>query len=175
MFFGYFFAACAYILYAFSRFCRRKQMMLLFDLASKPFIAASAYFFNSLSGSYIFAMICIVLVVVNLKVKLRVRWLPVYLFFQMIYLVIFYYTYAGLPSILITTCVSITLFSMWWLPPQQMRLVGGINGFTSLAYHLSIHNWLGLLEIASIASNLAAYAKMRHDKKKIRRKRKSLT
>jgi len=159
MLLGYLFTACSYLLYAISRFCKRKQMILLFDLASKPFMALSLYYFNSLSGAYIFFVICFMLIVANIKEKMHFRCLIGYLFFQTLYLIILYYTYTGYSSALITLCVSITLFSIWWLPPQKMRLVGGFNGLLSLTYHLSIHNWLGLFEIASIASNFLAYHK----------------
>jgi len=170
IFLGYFFVACAYALYAYSRFCKSKQLMLFFNLCSKPFMAAGLYFFNSLSGSYVLLVSCLMLITTNIKEKLKTRWLLGYIFFQAIYLVILYYTYIGYSSILITLCVSITLFSTWWLSPQKMRLIGGINGFLALAYHLSVRNWLGLLEITGIISSFSAYIKARKKSKKNHKK-----
>lgn len=165
IFWGYFFATCSYLTYCIGRFLKLKKGMLLFDLLSKPLMAIALYFFNSLSGAYILLVACLVLIVSNIKERLHTRWLAAYILFQLLYLIIFYHTYIGLSSILITTCVSITLFSIWWLPPQKMRLIGGFNGLTSLTYHLSLHNWLGIMEVVVMASNFAAYFKMRKKRK----------
>lgn len=171
IFWGYFFTACAYFLYGASRFCKTKQYMLLLDLLSKPFMAAGLYYFQSLSGSYIMLVICFMLIAANLKEHFKTKWLIGYLFFQSLYLLILYHTYIGFSSILITLCVSITLFCTWWLPPQKMRLICGFNCFISLAYHLSIRNWLGIFELISMTSNFSAYYNM---KRKSKRKLKSI-
>ena len=96
-----------------------------------------------------------------IKERLNKKWLFGYIFFQSLYLAILFYTYAGIPSILVVATVSVTLFCIWWLPPQQMRVVGGLNCFTYLAYQISIKNWAGLLEILVILSNFFSFLKYR--------------
>ena len=156
---GYFFTILNYACYCLSRFMKHKKMMLLLDLLAKVFTALGLYFLDSLSGAYIFIAVFFMLIVANIKERLNKKWLFGYIFFQSLYLAILLYTYAGIPSILVVTTVSITLFCIWWLPPQQMRVVGGLNCFTYLAYQISIKNWAGLLEILVILSNFFSFLK----------------
>ena len=156
---GYFFTILNYACYCLSRFMKHKKMMLLLDLLAKVFTALGLYFLDSLSGAYIFIAVFFMLIVANIKERLNKKWLFGYIFFQSLYLAILLYTYAGIPSILVVTTVSITLFCIWWLPPQQMRVVGGLNCFIYLAYQISIKNWAGLLEILVILSNFFSFLK----------------
>ncbi len=158
---GYLFTVLNYVCYCLSRFMRLKKAMLLWDLMAKVFISMGLYCFGSLSGAYISMAVFFMLIVANIRERLNKKWLGSYLFFQALYLVILYYTYIGISSILVVLTVSITLFSVWWLPPQKMRLVGGLNGFTYLAYQISIRNWAGLLEIFVILSNFISFWKYR--------------
>lgn len=161
---GYFFTLLAYTTYCLSRFMKYKKMMLSLDLISKVFTAMGLYFLDSLSGAYIFIVVFFMLIAVNIKERLHKKWLLGYVFFQITYLVILFFTYIGVSSVLVTLTVSVTLFHIWWLPPQQMRIVGGINGVTYLAYQISIKNWAGLLEIVVILSNLLSYLKYRKNR-----------
>lgn len=161
---GYFFTALNYACYCLSRFMKHKKMMLLLDLTSKVFTALGLYCLNSLSGAYIFAVVFFMLIVANIKERLGKKWTLAYVVFQSAYIAIMFFTYAGISSILVTLGVSITLLCIWWLPPQQMRVVGGLNSFTMLAYQISIRNWAGLLELLVIFSNLLAYLKYRKKK-----------
>ena len=156
---GYLFTFLNYVCYCLSRFMKHKSMMLLLDLISKILTAIGMYFLNSLSGAYIFIAVFFMLIVANIKEYLNKKWLFGYLFFQSIYLAILYYTYVDASSVLVVMTVSITLFCIWWLRPQQMRVIGGINGFTFLAYQISIKNRAGLLEIFVIISNFISYLK----------------
>lgn len=156
---GYIFTILNYACYCLSRFMKTKKMMLLLDLISKVFTSLGLYCLNSLSGAYVFIAVFFMLIVANIKERLNKQWLAVYIFFQSIYLIILYYTYVGISSILVVLLVSITLFCIWWLPPQKMRIVGLFNSFTCLAYQISIKNWAGLLEILVMFSNLLAYLK----------------
>ena len=156
---GYTFTALNYACYCLSRFMKTKKMMLFLDLISKIFTSLGLYCLNSLSGAYVFIAVFFMLIVANIKERQNKRWLIGYIFFQSLYLIILYYTYIGISSILVTTQVSITLFCIWWLPPQKMRIIGGFNSFTCLAYQISIKNWAGLLEILVIFSNLISYLK----------------
>ena len=162
---GYFFTVLNYACFCLSRFMRHKKMMLLLDLLAKIFTAVGLYFLDSLSGAYIFMAVFFMLIIANIKERLNKRWTLGYIFFQSIYLAILFYTYAGISSILVFMTVSITLFCVWWLPPQQMRVVGGLNCFTYLAYQISIKNWAGLLEIFVILSNLFSFLKYRKAEK----------
>jgi hypothetical protein len=101
------------------------------------------------------------LIVANIKEKLNKKWLFGYLLFQLLYLIVLFYTYEGISSVLVVLSSSITLLCIWWLPPQQMRFIGGLNCFIFLAYQISIKNWAGLLEILVIISNLFSYLKYR--------------
>ena len=163
---GYFFTALNYLIYCISRFAASKKTMLFMDLLSKIFMAMGLYFLNSLSGAYMTIVIFFMLIVANMKEQLNRKWLGWYIFFQGLYFIILFFTYDGFSSILITATVSTALLSVWWLKPQQMRLVSFFNGFTYLAYQISIKNWAGLLEILLILSNFLSFLKYRKFGKK---------
>ena len=156
---GYFFTVLNYGCYCLSRFMKRKQWMLLLDLLAKIFTIIGLYFLDSLSGAYSFMVMFLLLIVANIKEKLNKKWLLGYLLFQFLYVAVLYYTYDGISSILVVLSSSITLLCIWWLPPQQMRFVGGLNCFIFLTYQISIKNWAGLLEIFVILSNLFSFLK----------------
>ena len=99
------------------------------------------------------------IIAANIKERLNKKWLWIYIFFQSLYIMILYYTYIGISSILVVISVSVTLFYIWWLPPQKMRIVGGINGIIYLAYQISIQNWAGILGIFVVLSNLFSFIK----------------
>jgi len=156
---GYFFTVINYICYCLSRFVRTKQMMLFLDLLAKIFTIFGLYCLGSLSGAYIFCFTFLLLIIANIKEKYHKRWLPIYLLFQGIYLFILISIFEGISSILVFITSSVTLLCIWWLPPQQMRFIGGWNSILYLLYQISIRNWAGLIEIAVIYSNFAAYWK----------------
>lgn len=158
---GYFFTALNYACYCLSRFMKQKQWMLLLDLLAKIFTIIGLYFLNSLSGAYSFVITFLLLIAANIKEKLNKKWLFGYLLFQLLYLIVLFYTYEGISSVLVALSSSITLLCIWWLPPQQMRFVGGLNCFIFLSYQICIKNWAGLLEIFVILSNLFSYLKYR--------------
>jgi hypothetical protein len=140
---------------------KQKQLMLLLDLLAKIFTIIGLYLLDSLSGASSFIVMFLLLIVANIKEKLNKKWLFGYLLFQLLYLIVLFYTYEGISSVLVVLSSSITLLCIWWLPPQQMRFVGGLNCFVFLAYQISIKNWAGLLEILVIISNLFSYLKYR--------------
>lgn len=159
LFCGYLFTVANYVCYCCSRFMKKKKMMLLLDLVSKILMSVALYFLGSLSGAYIFIAVLFMLIVANIKERLNKKWFLAYAFFQFLYLLILWYTYIGISSVLVVLTVSVTLFSIWWLSPQKMRIVGAFNGLTFLAYQISIQNWVGLLEIFVIISNFISYYK----------------
>ncbi|MBE6467962.1 MAG: YgjV family protein [Alphaproteobacteria bacterium] len=156
---GYLFTTLNYGCYCLSRFMKQKKTMLLLDLLSKVLTVLGLYCLDSLSGAYVFAGVFFLLIVANIKERLNKRWLLGYVFFQGLYLFILFYTYVGISSVLVVLQVSINLFCIWWLSPQKMRVIGGLNSFTCLAYQISIKNWAGLLEIFVIFSNFIAFLK----------------
>ena len=157
---GYFFTIINYICYCISRFVRTKQMMLFLDLIAKIFTILGLYCLGSLSGAYSFIITFFLLIVANIKEKYNKRWLLTFLLFQGLYtLIILFIAFEGISSVLIFINATLNLVCVWWLSPQQMRIVGGLNSFFYLAYQISIRNWAGLIEIAVIYSNFAAYWK----------------
>ena len=156
---GYFFTILSYACYCLSRFMKYKKTILVLDLSAKIFTALSLYFLESLSGAYVFIISFFMIIAANIKERLNKKWLWVYIFFQSLYIIILYYTYIGISSILVVISVSVTLFYIWWLPPQKMRIVGGINGIIYLAYQISIQNWAGILGIFVVLSNLFSFIK----------------
>ncbi len=158
--FGYFFTVINYICYCISRFVKTKQMMLFLDLVAKIFTILGLYCLGSLSGAYSFIITFFLLIVANIKEKYNQRWMPVYLLFQVLYIVVvLFMAFEGVSSILVFINASLNLLCVWWLSPQKMRFLGGINSIFYLAYQICIKNWAGLIEIAVIYCNFAAYVK----------------
>lgn len=156
---GYFFTVINYICYCISRFVKTKQMMLFFDLVAKIFTIAGLYCLGSLSGAYTFCITFFLLIVANIKEKKKKIWVLLYWLFQSLYLSVFLTTFIGISSVLVFITSGINLYSIWWLSPQKMRVVGGLNSIIFLIYQISIRNWAGLIELAVIFSNFAAYIK----------------
>ena len=171
---GYIFTILDYVFYCLSRFMKKKAAILALDLIAKLCIAFALYCFNSLSGAFISIAVFFMLIVANIKEHLHKEWIGGYIFFQSVYFIILYTTYIGISSILVVLTVSVNLFCIWFLPPQQMRFIGGINCFTYLAYQISIKNWAGLLEIFAITSNILSYIKYRK-KRRLTAKRRAPT
>ena len=160
IFLGYFFTVINYICYCISRFVKTKQMMLFLDLVAKIFTILGLYCLGSLSGAYSFIITFFLLIVANIKEKYNQRWLPVYLLFQVLYIVVvLFMAFEGISSILVFINASLNLLCVWWLSPQKMRFLGGINSIFYLAYQICIKNWAGLIELAVLYCNFAAYIK----------------
>jgi hypothetical protein len=140
--------------------------MLFLDLVAKIFTIAGLYCLGSLSGAYSFIITFFLLIVANIKEKYNQRWMPVYLLFQALYIVVvLFMAFEGVSSILVFINASLNLLCVWWLSPQKMRFLGGINSIFYLAYQICIKNWAGLIELAVIYSNFAAYLKYRNKAK----------
>ena len=156
---GYIFTVLNYGCYCLSRFMKRKVVILTLDLIAKIFTALGLYCLNSLSGSYIYILTFIMLIVGNIKERANKEWIGGYILFQSLYFIILYETWAGISSVLVFLVATLKLFSVWFLPPQGMRFMGGINSWIYLMYQMSIKNWAGLLEIFSFLSNVLSYMK----------------
>ena len=156
---GYLFTVLNYVCYCLSRFMKQKSAILALDLVAKIFTALGLYCLSSLSGAYIYMIAFAMLIIANIKERIHKEWLWGYILFQSLYFIILYITYVGISSILVVLTASIKLFSVWFLSPQKMRFLGGINSLTFLAYQISIKNWAGLLEIFSLLSNVFSFIK----------------
>ena len=160
IFLGYLFTVINYICYCISRFVKTKQMMLFLDLVAKIFTILGLYCLGSLSGAYSFIITFFLLIVANIKEKYNKRWLPIFLLFQTLYIiVVLFVAFEGISSILVFINATLNLMCVWWFSPQKMRFVGGINSIFYLAYQICIKNWAGLIELAVIYCNFAAYIK----------------
>lgn len=164
---GYVFTVINYVCYCISRFAKEKKTILLLDVVAKIFTIMGLYCLGSLTGSYNMILMLILLLVANYKERNTEKFgiiatVTGYIVFQVIYLVICYYTFCGLSSLLVTISSSVTLLCIWWLSPQKMRVVGGFNSFVYLSYQISIRNWAGLIEIFVIISNFVAFWKYKH-------------
>lgn len=160
---GYVFTVFNYIFYCVSRFCRKKRQMLTLDLLAKLSTFAALFFLNALSGAYSMLVSFVILIVANIKERKNGRWVLPYVFFQSLLVVIMVWKFAGISSILVFATSSISLLSIWWLPPQKMRIAGMATSISSLLYQISIKNWAGLLEIIVICSNVASFAKYKKE------------
>ena len=67
------------------------------------------------------------------------------------------YTYDGVSSILVYLGTSLAIYSYWWMNEQQMRVTGVFIGLLFFAYCMSIHNYLGILELFVIGTNIISY------------------
>ena len=101
------------------------------------------------------------LIAANIKERKNQRWLLLFIVFQTLYLLTFIFQYDGWPSLLVFVTSSVNLLCVWWLSPQNMRFIGGINSIFFLLYQISIKNWAGLIEILVVLSNLLSYLKYR--------------
>ena len=164
---GYAFTVFNYVFYCCSRFCRKKYQMLTLDLLAKLSTFAALYFLHALSGAYSMLVSFIIIVTANIKERRNRKWIPAYAVFQLSLIAIMVWKFAGISSLLVFATSSISLFSIWWLSPQKMRIAGMATSISSLLYQISIKNWAGLLEIVVICSNVASFAKYRNEKKVI--------
>lgn len=165
LFLGYSFTLLNYIFYSISRFCDKKYKMLTLDLLAKVSTIVALFFMGSLSGAYSMFVSFVILIVANIKERKQGKWSMVYILFEMILIFIMILRFEGISSILVFATSSISLLSIWWLKPQGMRIAGLITNVTSLLFQISIKNWVGLLEIIVIGSNMISFVKYQREVK----------
>lgn len=158
---GYIFTVLNYLLYCVSRFCKKKYQMLALDLLAKIAFIIGLFFMGSFSGVFSMMVNFCYLIAANIRERTHRKWTWLYLIFQAALVFIMIQNFAGISSLLIFISTSIALLSVWWLPPQQMRLAGSIGNIITLLYQLSIQNWAGLCELLVITSNITSYLKYR--------------
>ena len=97
-----------------------------------------------------------------------------FLFFQFLYILVMFLTYEGIPSVLIFITLSINLFALWWLRPQGIRMLGIISSIFLVTYQIMIQNWVGLLEIFVVISNITSFLKYKNYCTRYNKKKKQL-
>ena len=164
---GYIFTILNYGCYCSSRFMKEKKNILFLEIFAKLFSMGGLYCFGSLTGTYSMAIGFLILIISNIKERNKNKInnrknMSIYMFFQFLYFIVIFLTFNGISSILVAITSSISLFCIWWMPPQKMRIIGGFNSFLFIAYQISIKNWAGLLEVAVIMSNFASFVKYKN-------------
>ena len=159
MILGYVFTVLNYISYCLSRFMKKKKDMLALNLLAKIFTVLGFFCLHSLTGAYNMTVAIVLLIIANIKERKKKKWTPLNLVFVFAYIFILVSTFSGISSILVFITSNISLICIWFLPPQQMRLVGGCASFVYLSYQISIKNWAGLLEIFVIISYFLSFKK----------------
>ena len=158
---GYLFTVINYIFYCISRFMRKKETILAMDLLAKLFTVVGLYGLGSITGVGNMLLIFVMNIVCYMKEKKKWKLTAIYWVFEMMLVFILWETYAGISSILVFSCSSITLLANWWLNPQHMRISAICGCVLYLAYQISIKNWAGLLELLALGSNFASWLKYR--------------
>ena len=157
---GYILTVINYVFYCLSRFAKQKKTMLTMDIFAKICTVASLLCFDSVTGAIVMGIAIPLLIISRYKetheLSKPALW-SIFIIFNLIYIVSTIFTYNGISSVLVTITALLTLISIWWLKPQNMRLMGLIVCIIYLAYQISIKNWAGLLEILVIVANVASW------------------
>ncbi len=164
---GIIFTILNYICFCISRFLKAKKYIVALDIIARIFTIIGLYCFNSLTGSYNTVISLVMVIVLTIKEfhcpDKKMIWL--YIIFQLLYIFILGLTFVGISSVLAFISFSIALFHTWFMPPQMMRIIGGLNSTIYLIYQISIQNWAGLLEIIAMLSCFISYFKYNQEKK----------
>lgn len=159
---GYILTIFNYIFYCGSRFCKEKKNMLILDIFAKIATILSFICFKSTTGAMVMILSITLLVVARYKEKKELSkftLITIYALYIMAYICNMLFTYTGIASILVSLTAFITLTSIWWFNPQNMRKAGIITSIIYTIYQISIKNWSGLLEILVIIANILSYKK----------------
>lgn len=156
---GYVFTFLNYLLYCASRFCKEKHQMLALDLLAKAAFIMGLACMGSLSGAFSMLVLSLALIFAFVKEKRNHRWGPLYVIFQILLIYVMMTGFDGVSSVFVFLSTSIALISVWWMPPQKMRIAGVAGNVFTLMYQISIQNWAGLCELIVMSSNLSAYVK----------------
>ena len=158
---GYVLTALNYGCFITSRFLREKKWIVTLDVMAKILLICALLCFNSLTGSYNMLISLIMLIILNIKERKAPdkKWITPWALLEIALLLVFIFTYDGLPSILVWFTSTVTIWHTWFMPPQIMRIIGGWNGILFFIYQMLIKNWVGVLELLVITSNFVAYYK----------------
>jgi len=162
---GYILTVINYLSYCASRFCKEKKNILLLDIFAKVITVLSFICLKSMTGAVVMFISILLLIVAYFKENhklIKVISISGFLFFNILYIINICLTYNGLSSILVTVTAFLTLISIWWFKPQNMRLMGIFVSIIYLFYQISIKNWAGLLEILVILANIISFMKYKN-------------
>lgn len=168
MILGYIFSIINYLFYATGRFMKNKPAILFFCVLSLTTAAISCFFFNSMSGFYSLMILVFFNIIAYFKAKKefnKVLTYAIYIFTQILITLMSIYTFKGISSIFCYISTTIAVVSVWWFNEQKMRIAGIFVCLFSFLYNLTIHNYIGILELAIIASNIISYCV--YNKKKL--------
>jgi len=133
--------------------------MLTLDLLAKIVTTIGLFCFGSISGAYTMMVNFLILVAANIKERKNQRWMIVFILFVAVDIAIMILRFEGISTVLVFITSIVSLISIWWLPPQQMRIAGLFCCAAYFAYQMTIKNWVGFAEIIVFASNLISYMK----------------
>lgn len=160
---GYIFTLMNYGFFCASRFCKKKINMLSLDLCAKITTTLGLVCFGSFSGVYSMITNSFVLLGGYFKEKYNKKWYWMFGIFASIFIAILILQFNGISSILVVSTSFVTLVSIWFLKPQQMRIVGAFCSLAYFAYQMTIKNYVGFLEFFVIASTIISYIKYRKE------------
>ena len=155
--------------FSIGRFQRNKKSILAFEFIAKLLSVTSFFMFGSLTSGLSDIWSFVVLSTANVKEHKQFsttvsNWL--FIFFESVYVLILSFTFNGISSLLIFTVSTISIVSLWYLEPQNMRVAEIMNSFIYLALQLSIGNFAGITEFVVIGCNTASYCKYEKEEKR---------
>ena len=150
------------IVFSVGRFQRSKKGILAFEFVAKLLSVTSFFMFGSLTSGLSDIWSFVVLSTANVKERKvfsqkTSNWL--FVGYEAVYVLILAFTYKGISSLLIFTVSTISIVSLWYLKPQDMRVAEIMNSFIYLALQFSIGNFAGITEFVVIGCNTASYCK----------------
>lgn len=159
---GYVLTILSIILYAIGLQFKKKVHIILSQIICKLLTAISLFCFYSMSGVWLSIMSLGVLFISYLKESTNKDYKIFYFIFQLIYISILIITFDGISSILVFIGSSLSLFSLFWLREQPLRIVGFVKSIIYLIYQLVIGNWAGLTETIILYSYVSSYIKYKN-------------
>ena len=156
-----------YVFYCSSRYMKKKEHMLLFDMIAKIVTTISFLLLNSETGMFNMLLAFVLILYNYVKEKKettsKTQNIIIFSIATSIYVIILFLTYSDISSILVFTTSIVSLISNQFLSPQKMRITGIFNSILYLTYQLTLKNWAGLLEIIVIISNLTSWLKYKKE------------
>ncbi|MCQ2470059.1 MAG: YgjV family protein [Ruminococcus sp.] len=157
------------IVFSAGRFQRSKKGILAFEFIAKALSVTSFFMFGSLTSGLSDIWSFVVLTTANIKERKNIsskvsNWL--FIAYEAVYVLILAFTFNGISSLLIFTVSTISIVSLWYLQPQNMRVAEIMNSFIYLALQFSIGNFAGITEFVVIGCNTASYCKYEKEEKR---------
>ena len=154
---GYASTLFTYLFFCISRFKKEKHQILFLDFISKLFVIVSLWAFDSMSGVYMVALQLLLLFVVYYKTKKNKKWHIGFVLSMIALITISFLQYEGITTILMLLSASCNIIGNWYLKPQHMRLIGIASSCFYISYCMILKNYVVILEIFVIISNISSY------------------